>query len=149
MLLVNMAMMDLVVEQLAGPLCGSSSGVDNVVGVGRTRAVVHVGVLVLVSNVEGRVVIARDTRHGRSVVLVTNVGHDDERAREQFPELELNEEELLALYLSRLPRELYFRTVARATTKVEGYAPSLAQPNWRNGLRRTFATASFELARAR
>ena len=79
--------MDLVVEQLAGRLCRGAGGVDDVVGVGGTRAVVHVGVLVLMGNVEGRIVIARKAGHGRGVVVVTDVGHDDdEQAREQFPE---------------------------------------------------------------
>jgi len=88
MLLVNMAVlvMDLAVEELAGLLCRSSGGVDDVVGVGGTRAVVDVGVLVLMGNVEGRIVIAREAGHGRGVVLVADVGHDDdEQAREQFP----------------------------------------------------------------
>ena len=51
MALVEVAVKSAGLEQLAGLLVRGSSGVDNVVRVGCTRAVVHVRMLVLVSNV--------------------------------------------------------------------------------------------------
>lgn len=71
---------------------GRSCGVDNVVGMGCTCAVVQVCVFMLPGNVQGRVVIAHDTGHWGAVVLARQVGHVEKAARGQFLErVELDE----------------------------------------------------------
>ena len=52
-------------------------GVGDVVGVGRTAAVVHVRVLLFARNVERGIGVVCDARHGRGVV----VGHGGNRGR--------------------------------------------------------------------